>query len=336
MKTKISLLGVCLITVMFVVGCNAETSGSEKETHEIIMTHELPESFFKHDYMKQFKDLVEERSDGRLDVTIHPSGQLYTDAEAVQNLGTGSVHMVWPVSVHLETLAEEYGVVNLPFALKDEIMLNDPQYRKDLTNLLDSFVEDNGIKVLGLMRTAEGIILSNQEISKMSDLSGMKIRSVGGHVANDMLGAFGATATSMPATEITTSLSQGVIDGVNTSPDGWANVVGSAASHGFVVPEMQIFTYSIATDKAWFENLPEDLQSIIQETIDELIVDQWKESIELDKQHLEEITNDFGEVNRVSESKLDKWKEQTEEVRKKFEERHPEAMRKFKELNEGD
>ncbi|MFC2949190.1 TRAP transporter substrate-binding protein [Virgibacillus sediminis] len=335
MKKKLFTLSMLLILAFVLGACNSETSGSEQETHEIIMTHELPESFFKHEYMEQFKELVEERSDGRLEVTIHPSGQLYTDGEAVQNLGTGSVHMVWPVSVHLEALADEYGVVNLPFSLEDETVLQDQQYREELTGLLDSFVEDNGIKILGLMRTAEGIILTNdREINDMQDLSGLKIRSVGGHVANELLGAYGATAVSMPATEITTSLSQGVIDGVNTSPDGWIDVVGSAASHGFVVPEMQIFTYSLAADKQWFESLPDDLQQIIQETLDELIVDQWEESIEMDKQFLEEVSNDFGEVVRVPEDEVAAWREKAKTVHESFEEKHPDAMKKFNEIRD--
>lgn len=334
---KRGLLFVSLmVLVLLLAACNSSASGDsadENGVHKIIMTHELPTTFFKHDYMEKFKEIVEDKSDGRLEVTIHPSGQLFTDGEAVQNLGTGSVHMVWPVSVHLEALSDEYGIVNLPFSLDDETVLQNAESRKQLTELLDSFVADNGIKVLGLMRTAEGIILSNKDIKTMDDLEGLKIRSVGGHVGNDLLAAYGATAVSMPATEITTSLTQGAIDGINTSPDGWSDVVGRAAKNGFVVPQMQIFTYSLAADKKWFEGLPEDLQDIIQETLDDLIVDQWNESIELDKQFLDDITNDYGTLYVVPENELDEWKERAQEVHEKFAEKYPEAMEKFREIS---
>ena len=87
-------------------GCGSKEtagSGSTEETYKIVMTHELPEAFFKHKYMEKFKDIVEEKSNGRLDVTIHPAGQLLKDGEAIQALGTGTVHMVWPISGQLRS-----------------------------------------------------------------------------------------------------------------------------------------------------------------------------------------------------------------------------------------
>lgn len=329
------VLVLTVVTALSGCGKSEETAGDGKETktYNIIMTHELPETFFKHKYMEKFKEIVEKESDGRLKVTIHSGGQLFKDGEAIQALGTGSVHMVWPVSAHLEALNEEYGIVSLPFGLDDETMLKHPEFRTELTGILDSFVQDKGIKVLGLMRTAEGIILTgNKEIKGLKDLSGLKIRTVSGQVATDMISSFKGTGVSMPATEIATSLSQGVIDGVNTSPDGWEDVVGTAAKYGLVVPQMQIFTYSIAADKAWFETLPEDLQGLIQETLNEITTSQWKESIELDEKHIDNVTKDWGTVNYVSDGDVKEWEEATKEVHTKFEKRFPDAAKQFSEL----
>lgn len=335
------LITILIISTVLAACGKNETAGSENgeegkkedKKYEIIMTHELPETFFKHKYMEKFKNIVEEKSGGKLEVTIHSAGNLFKDAEAVQALGTGSVHMVWPVSAHLEALNEEYGIVSLPFSLDDKKVLENPEFRKEIVGLLNSFVEGNGIRVLGLMRTAEGIILTkDKELKELKDLSGMKIRTVSGQVATDMMDSFKAAGVSMPATEIATSLSQGVIDGVNTSPDGWRDVVGSAAKYGLVVPGQQIFTYSIAADKAWFESLPEDLQKLIQDTLDELTIDQWKESMELDKEYIKEVTDDWGKVNYVPEEDVEDWRKATEEVHNKFEKRFPDALKKYREI----
>lgn len=336
-KFLVTFLVVALTAITVLAGCgkSEETAGDgkEKKTYNIVMTHELPETFFKHKYMEKFKEIVEKESDGQLKVTIHSGGQLFKDGEAIQALGTGSVHMVWPVSAHLEALNEEYGIVSLPFGLDDKTMLDHPEFRTDLTGILDSFVENKGIKVLGLMRTAEGIILTGkQEIKGLKDLSGLKIRTVSGQVATDMISSFKGTGVSMPATEIATSLSQGVIDGVNTSPDGWEDVVGSAAKYGLVVPQMQIFTYTIAADKAWFNQLPKDLQGLIQDTLNDITTSQWKESIELDKKHIDNVTKDWGKVNYVPDADVKEWKDATKEVHEKFGKRFPDAAKQFNEL----
>ncbi|MEC1525432.1 TRAP transporter substrate-binding protein DctP [Neobacillus niacini] len=337
-RKKVWSMMVIMVLALFMglAGCGKDKASGgqgDKKTYKIIMTHELPETFFKHKYMEKFKEIVEEKSNGQLEVTIHSGGQLFKDGEAIQALGTGSVHMVWPVSAHLEALNQKYGVVSLPFGLNDKTILENVEYRTELTGLLNSFVEDKGIKVLGLMRTAEGIILTkDKELKNLKDLSGLKVRTVSGQVATDTIEAFKGSGVSMPATEIATSLSQGVIDGVNTSPDGWKDVVGSSAKYGLVVPGMQLFTYSIAADKAWFDGLPKDLQTLISDTINDITVTQWKESMELDKEYIEKVTSDWGKVNYVPESDVNDWKKATEDVYKKFEQRHPDALKAFNEL----
>ena len=111
-------------------------------------------------------------------------------------------------------------------------------------------------------------------------------------------------------------------------------MVGSVAERGLIVPGMQIFTYTLAADKAWFESLPEDLQQIIQTTLDDLTLDQWKESMEIDKEFVEKVTSDWGKVHYVPENEVEEWKKTTEEVYKKFEERYPDALQKFNEIND--
>ncbi|MEK4921045.1 TRAP transporter substrate-binding protein DctP [Cytobacillus sp. FSL R5-0569] len=334
---KASLIITLIISLLLLTlsGCGKSNASSDQETYKVIMTHELPESFPKHKYMEEFKQRVEAESNGQLEVVIHPGGQLFKDGEAIQALGTGSVHMVWPVSAHLEALNEDYGVISLPFILDDQTIIDQPEYREEMTRLLDSYVEENGIKVLGVMRTAEGIFLSSdKELKNIKDLSKMKIRTVSGHIATDMMDSLGATGVSLPATEIATSLSQGVIDGVNTSPDGWKDVVGTVANYGLVVPGMQVFTYSIATDKAWFENLPDNLQTLIQDTLNDITIDQWKESINLDKEYIEVVTNEWGKIHYIPTNEINDWKEKTKEVHSKFKERSPQALEDFNSLTD--
>lgn len=326
---KIFIVGLVLGLLS---ACNSSANSESTETHEIIMTHELPESFHKHEYMEKFKEIVEKKSDGRLEVKIYPAATLFKDGEAVEALGTGAVHMVWPVSSHFESLSESYGVAALPFGITDDRMA-DEKFRNQLTTNLNGYVEEKGVKILGLLRTAESIFLAKDiELKSINDFKGMKIRTVSGHVAANMLETVGATAISMPATELATSLSQGAIDGVNTSADGWKDVVGKAAEYGYVVPDLQIFTYSMAADAAWLNNLPTDLQEIIAETADEIIVEQWKETKKLDEKYINEVVADWGTINYATEEDVAKWEIEMEKVYANFEKREPEAYKEFMKL----
>ena len=93
---------------------------------ELVLPSEVASSHWKTGYMEQFAQKVNEATDGDIKVKIFPSGQLYSDQAAVAALGTGAVQMVWPVSVRLETISPETGVINLPFALSDDMMEGKP------------------------------------------------------------------------------------------------------------------------------------------------------------------------------------------------------------------
>jgi len=81
---------------------------------ELVLTSEVPATHWKTGYMEEFGKLVEEKTGGDLTVSIFTAGQLYTDQDALAPLGTGGVHMVWPVSVRLETMVPAVGVMACP------------------------------------------------------------------------------------------------------------------------------------------------------------------------------------------------------------------------------
>lgn len=136
-------------------------------------------------------------------------------------LGTGAVHMVWPVAVRLETVAPEAGVLSLPFAIDDEMMAK-PGAPEAVAGYLQKYMAPRGIRVMGIARTADLFFLTRyKHLEQMSDLRGMKIRATGGRVLLDLLGSFGANSVALPAPEMGPALSQGAIDGALTSAGGW-------------------------------------------------------------------------------------------------------------------
>src|SRR5690606_16350208 len=87
---------------------------------EMVLTSEVAATHWKTQYMNEFAKDVAARTNGEVQVKVFPASQLYNDQDAVAALGTGAVHMVWPVSVRLETLDAGLGYLNLPFGLSDK------------------------------------------------------------------------------------------------------------------------------------------------------------------------------------------------------------------------
>lgn len=337
---KVALLTVAGLFTVFAAGCGGQAGQEEKKTTEkksykMVMTNEVAVEHWKTKYMQDYAKLVEERTGGQVKVELYPAGQLFSDKQAIESLGTGAVHSVWPVSVNVESINQAYGVISLPFALDEEMMINNQQYYRTVIDFLSPLVDPQKYKVLGLMRTSQGVfVFKNKQIKTPADLAGAKVRTIGGQVSLDLISALGGSAVSMPASEMSQALAQGVIDGINTSPDGWATMIGSAGKYGTTIPNFQFLTYTVLFDAKWFDGLPAELQKILRDTLDEILQKQWKDSKKLDEESFKKIKDFGGNFYLVPESEVNVWKEKTKTVIDKYKSKYPNEYNKFVELNQ--
>lgn len=308
------------------------SSAVAADSFEMVMTNEVASSHWTARIMDDYAAKIEERSGGRIDVSVFHSGTLYTDRDAIAALGTGAVHMVWPVSVNLELIAPAYGVVNLPFSLTDKFMLAEGAV-PELSEMMSKVIEGRGIRVMGLMRTADLIFLfREQAITKPEDLSGERVRMTGGRVLQSMMREFGASPISMPATEMAAALMQGAIDGIFTSAGGWEMVGTNAAHTASYIPGLSLLSYTIVADDNWLKALPDDLRKVVIDTTNELVAGQWKDGMEKDEATMQKMLDDGGELVTVDEASLAEFRALAEKASKEFTDRFPEVWEQFQAL----
>jgi len=289
---------------------------------ELVLTSEVPATHWKTGYMEEFGRLVEEKTGGDLTVSIFTAGQLYTDQDALAALGTGGVHMVWPVSVRLETVVPAVGVMNLPFGLSDEAMLNSC-FNSGLSNMVSDLVAPSGLEVLGLLRAADLFL---------DDLADTKVRITGGKVLLDTMRSIGVSPISMSASEMSTALAQGAIDAVFTSPAGWAKILGTTGAYGFRVPGLSLATYSVVVDKAWMEALPQDQQDAITSSIAEVAGSQWLASKASGEENIASMTAQGTVFVEADAAERARWATLVEGTAQEFLENNPEAVAAYADL----
>jgi TRAP-type C4-dicarboxylate transport system substrate-binding protein len=304
---------------------------------KLIMTHELSTTHFKHTMMVRYAKSIEKKSGGRIKCEVYPGGQLYTDRDAITSLGTGAVHMTWPISMNLEQVNEAYGLISLPLSLDDNLMLNSDQFRQELNDLLSSLVEGKNIKVMGLMRAANGMIMfgKKRNVTMPEDLKNLKIRVTGGLIALDWLKELGVSAIGMPASEMTTALSQGGIDGIMSSPQGWSEIIGSVSKYGLDIRNFWLPTYSILIDPKFLNGLAPDLRKIIQDEMDLIIKDQWQYSIDEDVQALNKVRRNIkGTVDTLTVKQLEgPWLNKARPTLERFKKKYPDVYGRFIDIN---
>ncbi len=300
---------------------------------EMVITSEVPVSHWKSRYINEFATCIAKRSDGKLTAKVFPAGQLYTDKDALSNLGTGSVHMVWPISSLVELLEPKAGLLGVPFLITDELMLK-PAFAKGLAKLASDNFEKRNMEILGLLRATDGILVfKDKVVRKPSDLKGVKLRlPPGGKDRRDAYVAMGASPVALPASEMAPALAQGVIDGIATSPAGWRTIIGDTAKQGTTVPGMSIATYAVTVDKKWLAARPADERKAIENCIAETISGQWKESIVEDEGEIKKMVAGGATFWRANEAETKPWHDAMQPAIDAYAKRYPDVMSKYQQL----
>ncbi len=245
------------------------TSGGEKIT--IHAAHVVSTETTQHKAFLEFKRLVEERSNGRIEVEIYPDGQLGGEREMIESTQAGSIQMSSPSIGVLANFSSALQIFDFPFIFKDTETAHkvvDGEFGQELLKGL----EESGLVGLNYGELGYRHLSNNKgEIVSPEDVDGLKIRTmeVPMHIA--FWKEIGANPTPLAFTEVFTSLSQGVVDGVE-------NVLGLIHSGKFHEVSNYITTTGHIYDpeiyimnKDFFTSLSEEDQEIIQTSINDTV-----------------------------------------------------------------
>jgi tripartite ATP-independent transporter DctP family solute receptor len=161
---------------------------------------------------RKFKELLEARFPGEVEVRVFGSAQLGEDKEMLEGLRLGTLEMHVPSSV-LHSVEPMFGLFDLPFLIQDrkqvERIAEGPVGEK-----LKQALADDDLVLLGLWENGFRMITNNvRPVTRPEDLRGIRLRTPKDPERMKMFAAFGASPTSMSFGEVFSALKQGVIDG---------------------------------------------------------------------------------------------------------------------------
>jgi TRAP-type C4-dicarboxylate transport system substrate-binding protein len=173
--------------------------------------------------LEPLKKELEEKSKGRIKVTIHPGGALAAAPAHYENVVAGAFDIGWTLQGYTPGRFPLTGVVELPFLWSSAQDATGVfwQMFQELPALQNEYRD---VKVLAIWTHDLGqLYTTSKPVRTLEDLRGLKIRAPG-PVQVSMLRALGAVPVTMPAGEIYDALERGVVDGL---------VIGLSAIKGF-------------------------------------------------------------------------------------------------------
>lgn len=297
-------LSLVLIVGVLLVACgngngNDESNKSSEDTVKISFGHDQPETNVRHEAAVKFKDLVEEKSDGKITVEIFPNGTLGSEPENIENVSLDNLEMALAGTSIYTQYDPKMGAVNLPY-LFDSYEHAWKVLDGEIGDLVSEPLLDNNIRILSFFENGmRHVTNSKKAINSPEDLKGLNIRTPEGSVAVDTMNAMGGSPTPMAFGELYLALQQGTVDG---QENPLANIYSanlyevqeflSLTGHQYDALPLAI------SDKFW-EGLSEDYQKIIQDAALESAQFHREAIKNSDDELLEKLKAEGVEVNDV-------------------------------------
>lgn len=245
---------------------------------------------------ENFADIVEEMSAGRLKIHVYGAGELVPALGVLDAVSTGSVEMGHTAPYyHKGKMPAAPFFTAIPFGMSVIEQNAWIHYGGGLQLWRDLYKPFNVIPFSGGNTGVQMGGWFNKEINSSEDLKGLKMRIPG--IAGEVFTRAGGTAVAIPGGELYTSMQTGVIDATewvgpyNDRSFGLHEVATNYYYPGWHEPTAML-EFQVNMD-AW-EQLPADLQKIIEVAARAVNADMLDEYITRNAIALEELKTEFG------------------------------------------
>lgn len=240
------------------------TQAGAQESINIKFSHVAATDTPKGQGAERFKKLAEERTKGRVKVTVYANSALFKDKEELEALQMGSVQMLAPsISKFGPFGVKEFEVFDLPFVTPDLAsfqQVTTSEYGQQLLKRLDA----RGVRGLAYWDAGFRVISSNRPLHKLADFKGMKIRVNSSKVIEAQTRAVGAIPQTLAFSEVYQALQTGVVDGAET-------VMSNVLTQKFYEVQKHVITlhhthqtYAVVVNKKFWDGLPSDIRTILE------------------------------------------------------------------------
>ncbi len=194
--------------------------GGAASAEEWRMAHKMPPDSPEGKVFQQFADLVDQYSEGELEIKVYPNEQLGKTDAVLEQLKQGTVQLYPEGSTYMNKWVPELKYVSAAFVFDDR----DHWVRFMKSDLVKGWYEkaakEAGIGVLGdpaaVVRGPYRVMVTTQDVQSFDDVQGLPIRMAPSKIAVETWNTLGADVKTLPWTDVYQAIDKGIVDAVNS------------------------------------------------------------------------------------------------------------------------
>ena len=207
---------------------------------------------------------IKDRTEGRVNILLFPSGQLGPEAQILQQMQTGALDFAFLTMGELANRDNDFGILAAPYLVPD-IPTAGRLLEGQTTAALDEKLPAFGLKGLGWALSGMRQVVLRDKVGTAAELSGRKIRTLPYAPELDLWTGLKAVPTPMPLPAVYDAFANGQIDGMQIDLEGTWNSNYYANAGMILNSDHGMFPMlAAASGRKWAQIAPGD-QAIIAE-----------------------------------------------------------------------
>ena len=288
MKKRFFALGmVCLLSLAAFTGCAGDRSGSSQaasgaasggetassgETYTWRLAHEEYDGDMQDVYCKEFAEKLYENSDGRINLEIYPVGQIGDALQQCELLQNGGLEFAIISPGNTGTVVPENQLFSLHYLFpEDQEKTTEILKTSEALNVMlaEKYMEKK-IQTLSFWTEGEMWWTANKPLHTPADFNGLKFRTMQSPMIIAAYEAYGANPTPMSYTEVYSGLQLNMIEGQENPISAIHTSKFHEVQDYLVDAKSNLYITATCVNPDFFASLPEDIQQIVLDTVDEM------------------------------------------------------------------
>lgn len=257
-----TLLGGTLVAAPAIVRAQQVT--------ELRLGHVLAEHSSYQVAGKRLDELVAEKTDGALRISLFASSSLGGELRLIQSARVGAIDLMFITQSTLENTVRDLGVLSLPW-LFDSYEQATQLMTGPLGARLLGTLEPFGMTGLGWINLFERSVATNRPFSSLAEGRGLKIRVIQSPGYIEAYKAIGMAPTPIVYTELFLALQNGVVDAAELATDQLTTDKFIETVRHFVLTRTHQLPSALVASTARLNALPSAFQAAIRESAPEAL-----------------------------------------------------------------
>lgn len=217
-----SLVASAVIASLFLTGCSDDKTKSEQVVLKTAFNQSENNPQFK--ALEDFSAKLEQATEGRYKLDIHPNELLGDQRAALELVQSGAIQLAVVANPLVENFNKNFSVLALPY-LYDSPEHQRKVFTSEALDPLFASTKGNGFEVLTAYTAgARSMYTKGSAVTTPEQMKGKKIRVMQSDTMIKMLDCMGGTGVPMGQGEVYSAIQQGVLDGAENNEITYADL----------------------------------------------------------------------------------------------------------------